>query len=664
MNKWPLLIRPLLIFLYLSVPALLMAEELPVLEMHIALNPDTGELGGELRLTPPPPVSRFSLLSGLELKHAHDEQQRPVSWTRQGDSYDLVLDASVSQLHLQWEGQLSPGHGRIRLHPEGSLLSGNGGWYPHPESLEDFTAEIVVHTPVGQRAVATGSRHYPMSSSTSNPESFLGMLATEGEAAHFFHPRIDGITLATGPWLPRSRFVGDIELMTLFPAALDEALAERYLDVLADYLPAFEERAGPYPYQSFTVAASPLPVGLAFPGWTLLGESVLPLPFIPRTSLAHEFKHSWWGTGVRIDFASGNWAEGLTTYMADYFMDEQRGEARSTRERWLLDLAWLPVVADHPLRSFRSGNQGTTRIIGYNRAAGVFHMLRERIGEEAFFAGTRLLNERFRYQVASWDDLQRLFAETSGQTLDAFFSHWLERPGLPRLEWTALDQEITTDGSWLIGELSQVGNDPPWPLRVPIVLETDQEKTTHWLPLDSGSHTIRIPFSGTLLSVEVDPEFETLRHWPNPPPIVRTVTLDPDTRSLLTQEGLEPFLNALLPNQRITPLEDPDSHDPQRPLLIMGSTQDVATLIGNMGLKTPLLSLHTEGHARFWTLPDTRTLVISADTAQGLAAIVRSLRHHGHRSYAVQDENGRILSSGVWHSSAATLRWQPDSPPE
>jgi aminopeptidase N len=89
------------------------------------------------------------------------------------------------------------------------------------------------------------------------------------------------------------------------------------------------EAIGAYPFSGFSVVASPLPTGFGMPTLTYLGAEVLKLPFIRATSLGHEILHNWWGNGVLVDYASGNWAEGLTTFMADYAYKERIGRRRA-----------------------------------------------------------------------------------------------------------------------------------------------------------------------------------------------------------------------------------------------------------------------------------------------------------------------------------------------
>ena len=110
---------------------------------------------------------------------------------------------------------------------------------------------------------------------------------------------------------------GMLRLRTVFAPALGP-LAKDYLDSVAGYIARYEAAIGPYPFEGFSVVSSPTPTGFGMPTLTYLGESVLRLPFIRHSSLGHEVLHNWWGNGVYPDYASGNWSEGLTTFMADY----------------------------------------------------------------------------------------------------------------------------------------------------------------------------------------------------------------------------------------------------------------------------------------------------------------------------------------------------------
>jgi hypothetical protein len=72
-----------------------------------------------------------------------------------------------------------------------------------------------------------------------------------------------------------------------------------------------------------------------------------------------------------VDYAGGNWAEGLTTFMADYAYKERDspGAARAMRLEWLRDFAAVPSGQDQPLRQFTARTHATSQIVGYHKAA-------------------------------------------------------------------------------------------------------------------------------------------------------------------------------------------------------------------------------------------------------------------------------------------------------
>jgi hypothetical protein len=638
-------LRPLFVLgigLLCILPPGISAQEIRK-SMELRVDPVQGRIEGQLDVNLPAGRHRIRLREDLDLLQAQSGDHA-LNLQRTGpETYSLRIPRNGRTVQLVWQGSISAGdplRSRAFLDESGGFLPPEAGWYPTFEDIETFALRLAATVPDGQRFVASGTLSEQHESER------------DGYSAVYTHPRTDGIVLATGPWRERSLDVDGVRVRTLFPPELDAAHAETYLAHSAEYLPLFARHAGPYPFGSFTIAATPMPIGFAFPGFTLLGERVIPLPFIPRTSLAHELMHNWWGTGVRIDYESGNWAEGLTTFMADYFLDEMRGEAAQTRYRWLLDLAALPPDQVHPLSRFRGGNQGANRIVGYNRGALLFEMLRADIGPAAFDQGTRLIRERHLFEKAGWDDLEQAFSDAADRELTDFFEAWVRRPGLPELRLHSVTQ--TSEGEhWVLeGTLEQVQNEPPWPLRVPLVVEHDTGSERHVVVLSERRADFRIPLDRAARGLEADPEYEVLRRLSDPPTILRAVTLNPDTRLLALQEGLEPFARALL--GRIP--ERTDAFDARDPLLVMGSSEDIALWLDDAGLSEMSLPFARRGAARMWALPETRTVLVSADDAEALQRLVGILRHHGHRSYVVQDGSGRTIETGVWEAPNSVLR--------
>ena len=160
---------------------------------------------------------------------------------------------------------------------------------------------------------------------------------------------------------------------------------------------------------------------------------MLRLPFIKSTSLGHEVLHNWWGNGVYVDYEHGNWCEGLTTFMADYYYKEQDSAqaAQAMRLDWLRDFAAIAPGQDFPLREFTARSHGTSQIVGYHKAAYVFLMLRDALGPQKFDASLRRFWRDYQFRRASWDDLRQAFEQESGRSLAVFLRSGSIEPARP-----------------------------------------------------------------------------------------------------------------------------------------------------------------------------------------------------------------------------------------
>ncbi len=286
----------------------------------------------------------------------------------------------------------------------------------------------------------------------------------------------------------------------------NDALSETYLNAAVSHIEFYEQLHGPYPFPKFAIVENFFPTGYGFPSYTLLGGSVLKLPFIPETSLRHEIAHSWWGNGVLVDYAAGNWCEGLATYVADYLSQEisSAADARLYREQILREYATLAAPgADFPLRLFESRSSPATRAVGYGKAAFVFHMIRQKLGDGAFWKSLRQIYKERLFVRTSWEDFRDVFVGTGGWDpgeAKEFFDQWVARSGAPVLKLR--DVQLKSDDSgWLAtGFLDQ---HPPWyDLDITVALKispTERLDTRIGIKGGSAVFAIRSPRTGSAL---------------------------------------------------------------------------------------------------------------------------------------------------------------------
>jgi len=536
--------------------------------------------------------------------------------------------------------------------PAGSFLASGTAWYPRP--LDLFTYRVTLTLPGTQRALVPGDlvEEAPPDSRDARYRAVFEMKQPS-----------EGLDLMAGPYVVDERLVdrpdgSPLRLRTYFTAPL-QPLSAGYLDDSARYIAMYSQSIGAYPYASFSVVASPLPTGFGMPTLTYIGAEVLKLPFIRATSLGHEVLHNWWGNGVHPDYASGNWSEGLTTFMADYAYKELESPAaaRDMRLAWMRDLASIPPEARISLAQFRSRTHGAEAAAGYGKSAMVFFMLRDLLGKDVFERALRAFWEQHRFRTATWRDLQRAFEQAHGRPLQAFFDQWLLRADAPRLALGDASAAAANGRYQLNATVAQQGK--PYALSVPLLIAAGERSETHVVAIDQARNEVKLQTALKPEAVKLDPDLRIWRELQarELPPILRLWIVAAAPRYIVAsadarvQEQAAKLARRLFETapQRIT---EPDLHERRDPVLIVGLAAEVKALLARLKLPARPAVLPSAAAAAVWTVPEVPAgmppvAVVEARDASALEGLMKPLPHYGAQSYLGYDE-GRVTTRGVW----------------
>ncbi len=399
----------------------------------------------------------------------------------------------VSQFSREYVASQSSGI----ISPEGTFLSPESFWYPRgSERMSRF--EIRTTTPKGYETVSQGKR--------------LEREERNGKLHVFWKSRhpADVLYLQAGPYTVREQEIEGVALYTYFFTG-EEELPSLYLRKSAQYISMYNRLLGPYPYAKFAVVENFFETGYGMPSWTLLGRTVIRLPFIPDTSLPHEICHNWWGNGVFVDYQTGNWCEGLTVYCADYLLkkDIPDGQVDYRRQTNRDYSSYVKNNNDFPLSEFRSRHDPATRSVGYGKSMMVFHALFRKVGEPAFFAALQALMSDFLFQKASWSDVLEQFEKTSDVDLTGFAAQWITRTGAPVLRLMDVSSQVTGQRTGLSFRLVQ--DEPGYRLTVPLHIETEEGLQVHEIVLTGSDQSFEWDLPASPVRIEVDPEHHLFR---------------------------------------------------------------------------------------------------------------------------------------------------------
>ena len=624
------------------------AENSPVVhDIKMTLDPDNGRFQATDRIVlRNQPELRFALADTLnidgvrvddrDVKPARDRGYWSVETNRSGRSTVLI------RYSLRVRVPVTAGRGEPMWEKGTVFLPAGAGWIPDIIGLpQHYRLQLDVGDPY--RALATGRLTHEALTEGRYQASFVVDYPSEPPSVF------------AGMYQISERLEQETRLRTYFPEEL-RGLMDAYLESTAKYLRHYSDTIGAYPYADFSIVASPYPVGLSFPGLTYVSRHILPLPYMRTRSLAHEILHSWWGNGVYVDYAQGNWSEGLTTYLADYATTaEAPDKAREMRLFWLRDYAALPQTRDSAARTFTAKTHDASQVIGYNKVAFFFHMLRRELGSDAFDAALRRFWQEYRFRIAGWDELRSAFEQHARRELSGFFAQWLDRPGAPQL---ALRNARSITGKVGYQIQLELGQKPPvYALAVPIRLDTDDGPQWHSIRLTGERAETVINTASRPVGVAIDPDYQVFRRLDiaETPPILRDVTLSDDATCVLAGGSDEVIQVAQSLAGRLLDIAGVcDTAVPgdatQTPLLIIGTRPEVDKVLARLELESAPATLAEPGDAMVWTQRMSNlnvAVVVAAKDAKALAALVGPLPHYGRKSYLVFD-HGRARQSGVW----------------
>lgn len=492
-------------------------------DLDLSLDPKNGQLIGRDTVTLPDELITdrhevsFSLHAGLHP-------------TLEGKQFELIaLDVSHIGVPVRrYRLRLAPGNKRFTLRYTGAIqhrlarpgdaygkteratpgaisadgvyLTGRSYWYPHfAGTLSTFSMEVAL--PVGWRAVSQGSN---------------GEVAVSQGAArtrwHELKPQ-EEIYLVAGRY-HEYRHEDTEPAALVFLRSPDAALAKKYLDATQRYVELYSQLLGSYPYKKFALVENFWETGYGMPSFTLLGPRVIRLPFIIYSSYPHEILHNWWGNSVYVATHGGNWSEGLTAYLADHLLAEQRGRGTEYRRGVLQKYAdYAGEAREIALTDFWGRHNEASQAIGYGKALMLFHMLRLRLGDDAFVRALRHFHKTYQFRAASYSDIRRAFEAVSGADLSAEFAQWVERIGAPRLQVGELRVHRDGDTHRLVGVLKQTQSGPSYKLSVSVAiyLEGEAQPVRTNVVLDAREHQFEVSLRSRPWLVLVDPEFDVFR---------------------------------------------------------------------------------------------------------------------------------------------------------
>ncbi|NRA12096.1 MAG: M1 family metallopeptidase [Crocinitomicaceae bacterium] len=222
-----------------------------------------------------------------------------------------------------------------------------------------------------------------------------------------------------------------------------------------------------------------------------------------QSTIAHELFHHWFGdlvtaeswSNLTLNESFANYSQFLWDEHrygvdeADYFGDQEAdGYRQSASVQGYHDLVWFDYEDKDQMFDGHS----------YNKGGRILHMLRNYLGDDAFFSSLNRYLVDNQYQAAEFHELRLAFEEVTGEDLNWFFNQWYLGSGHATLVFT---QEEDRKNHKLLVSVEQKQSlelSPIFKIPFQIAIFDDNGKHIHEVVIDELTEEFELPYTGTL----------------------------------------------------------------------------------------------------------------------------------------------------------------------
>jgi hypothetical protein len=452
-------------------------------DLEVAFDPDDFRLSAKATIRLRAEVDglnsvRFKLNPVFEILRIYDAERRELFFTQDkvGRVLYVYLWESVpryqtASIEVIYRGRLEPPPQLVDAAAGGQqsstltfltpryetyLFSQSAYWYPSPSEDDYATARLKIIIPPGYKAIATGRL---AERGTLNGIQRVTELDKVGSAYAVFETKspVKYLAFLAGK-LNLTEERSDAVPLSTYVSSDVSWLRRNFLDDAQKILTFYEDRFGPYPFETLRLVQRLWPTGGGHSPASFVVLNEVPrrsdstgviIPMLPSPNspvdlsewkeyfLAHEIAHQWWGQAVTWASYRDQWlSEGLAQFASALYLRSRYHDAAYAAiirklSKWTEKKSvWGPISLGSRLSYV---DFPAYQAIIYDKAALVLNMLKDMLGDEAFFSGLKEFSARHKYTAASTGQFKAAMEKACGRSLDPFFDLWFNSHLLPEV---------------------------------------------------------------------------------------------------------------------------------------------------------------------------------------------------------------------------------------
>jgi aminopeptidase N len=248
---------------------------------------------------------------------------------------------------------------------------------------------------------------------------------------------------------------------------------------------------------------------------TLLGDYVQKSPWelvddpngTGGTTIAHELFHQWFGDLATCEsWSNETLNESFAVFGEKYWNEKKYGKDDGDAKRYDELQAYLnnSTAANQNLVAFYYNEaEGINGSNIYDKGGLILNMLRNYLGDEAFFKGLGLYLKTRAFKSAEVQDLRLALEEVSGKDLNWYFNQWYYGAGHPILDITYNWDEATKTEKVFVAQ-NQQGQIFQLPIAVDVYAGGKTERHQVWLSHSKDTLSFTLPTRPDLVNVDAE----------------------------------------------------------------------------------------------------------------------------------------------------------------
>ena len=224
-------------------------------------------------------------------------------------------------------------------------------------------------------------------------------------------------------------------------------------------------------------------------------------------TIAHELFHHWFGDYVTAESWSNlsvneSFADYSETLWLEHAYGKDAGDAHNY-ESMQAYLADPSAKAKHLIRFDYKDKEDMFDVVSYQKGGRVLNMLRNYLGDDAFFKGLNLYLKTNALSNGEAHQLRLALEQVSGKDLNWFFNQWYFNSGNPELKidykWNAATKTQTV-------YLSQTQKENVFqlPMKIDLYVNGKKETRNYWMSNKTDSVSFQLPAQPSLVNVDAD----------------------------------------------------------------------------------------------------------------------------------------------------------------